>query len=740
MTADTAFVEIASILLIAVLVGTLGTWLRQPLIVSFIAVGIMVGPAGLGLVTQHEEIELLASIGISLLLFVVGLKLDFHMVRTIGPVALATGVGQILFTSVLGFFIALALGMDPMTATYVAVALTFSSTIIIVKLLSDKREIDALHGRIAVGLLIVQDVAVILAMIGITALAAGATGPRAPAADTAIIAVSGVGFLAVVFALSIWVLPGLTARLARSPELLVVSAIAWAVALAAAGEVLGFSREVGAFLAGASLGSTPYRDTIGSRLVSVRDFLLLFFFIDLGARLDLSLLGTTVGDAVLLSAFVLIGNPLIVMAIMGVMGYRKRTGFLTGLTVAQISEFSLILGALGVSVGHIDDEAMGLITTVGLVTIGLSTYMILYSGQLYEWAGPWLGLFERRMPYREIAVDSPLRQPADVVVFGLGRYGGGIVRHLLRRHRRVVGVDFDPQALEAWRAQGLPVVYGDATDPELFDHLPLNHVKWVVSTAPDLEASRVLLRHLRDKRYAGRVAVSHRVGDEEAEQQLEGADVLLRPYADAAEQAADAITTATDRISAVATVVPGMREVRLPPGSVWVGQVLADIRLRERFGATVLAVTRAGRGYFNPGPEFRLFPGDRLVLAADRPGLDQAVEFLEQHEEDTGVDDEFILEEVGVREQPEWVGRSLAELELPRRFGVTVLAVASGDAPPAPADPHRPLGSNDRLIVGAARDAFERLRGASHPEWSRNDSDVSRLVAEGPARVENSQQ
>ncbi|MDP2389317.1 MAG: cation:proton antiporter, partial [Acidobacteriota bacterium] len=430
MLSGNAFAEIAQILLAAALVGAVGTWLRQPLIVSFIAVGILVGPAGLGLVTQHEEIALLASIGISLLLFVVGLKLDFQTIRTLGPVSLATGIGQIIFTSVIGFLIAVALGMNPLSATYVAVALTFSSTIIIVKLLSDKREIDALHGRIAVGFLIVQDIAVILAMMGITAIGTAGTGDQSLAVHAALVVAKGTGFLAVIAVMAVWVLPAVTTLLARLPELLVLSGIAWAVMLAAVGEALGLSKEVGAFVAGASLASTPYREAIGSRLVTVRDFLLLFFFIDLGARLDLSLLGATLGEAMIFSVFVLIGNPLIVLAIMGLMGYRKRTSFLAGLTVAQISEFSLILGALGVSVGHVQPETMGLITTVGLITIGLSTYMIIHSARLYEWLAPWLGVFERRAPYRETAAETASPPRADVFVLGLGRYGSGIVRHL----------------------------------------------------------------------------------------------------------------------------------------------------------------------------------------------------------------------------------------------------------------------------------------------------------------------
>ena len=150
------FYEIAALLALAAAVGFAGLLLRQPLIVSFIAVGILAGPSALDIAHSDTQIDLLAELGIAVLLFLVGLKLDFNLVRTLGAVALVTGLGQVLFTTVFGFLIALALGLDLTTALYVAVALTFSSTIIIVKLLSDKREIDSLHGRIALGFLIVQ--------------------------------------------------------------------------------------------------------------------------------------------------------------------------------------------------------------------------------------------------------------------------------------------------------------------------------------------------------------------------------------------------------------------------------------------------------------------------------------------------------------------------------------------------------------------------------------------------------
>jgi len=314
------FSEIAALLALAAGVGAVALQLRQPLIVAFIFVGLLAGPSGLGWVQAHDEIDLLAQLGVAVLLFVVGLKLDLKLVRHLGPVALATGLGQLLFTIVFGFLLALALDMDGVKALYVAVALTFSSTIIIVKLLSDKRELDSLHGRIAVGFLIVQDIAVVIAMMVVGSWSTGS----APWTTAAIIAAKLAAALAVIGVLMRFVLPPLTARIARSQELLLLFGIAWGVLLAAAGEWFGFSREVGAFLAGFSLASTPYRDALSTRLATVRDFLLLFFFIDLGSKLDLATLGGEIGAALAFSAFVLIGNPLIVMVIMGVMGYSRR--------------------------------------------------------------------------------------------------------------------------------------------------------------------------------------------------------------------------------------------------------------------------------------------------------------------------------------------------------------------------------------------------------------------------------
>lgn len=537
------FVQMSAVLAVAALAGALAQKLRQPLIVAFIAVGILLGPSGLGWVVHSDEVELFARLGISLLLFVVGLKLDLHIIRALGPVALATGLGQVLFTSVVGYLIALLLGMSHVAALYVAVALTFSSTIIIIKLLSDKREVDALHGRIALGFLIVQDIVVVLVMIGLTAL--GQAGSGAELAWEALeVLVKGLLMLLAVALLMRYLLPPLLRRLARTPELLMLFAIAWAVLGAAGGDALGFSQEVGAFLAGVSIASSPYRELVAARLVSLRDFLLLFFFIELGANLDLGALGAQLGPSLVLSLFVLVGNPLIVMAIMGYMGYRKRTGFLAGLTVAQISEFSLILAALGLSLGHINRETLGLITLVGLITISASTYMILYSHPLYERLAPWLSIFERRMAHREMdaLVDSERR--VDILLFGLGRFGAAVAESLRERKCHLLAVDFDPEAVRRHARAGLDTRYGDAEDPEFLASLPLSRVNWVVSTLRDPAINRTLLQGLRHQGYAGKVALAVASRREAEPFEEAGVDLVLVPYADAAREAADRLCPA----------------------------------------------------------------------------------------------------------------------------------------------------------------------------------------------------
>lgn len=546
LVTQSTFTEIAALLVLVAIVGFIGLLLKQPLIVTFIAVGLISGPSVLDIVQSEEQIKLLSELGIAVLLFLVGIKLDVKLIKSIGVVSVMTGLGQVAFTSIIGYLIGLAIGLGHISSIYVAVALTFSSTIIIVKLLSDKREIDSLHGKIAMGFLIVQDLVVVIAMIVLATIGIGATNEAAGNSALWQVSLSGAGLLLFVIIFVKYIANPLTAILARAPELLVIYALAQTALFAAIGHSVGLGIEVGGLLAGVALASTPYRESISARLAPLRDFLLLFFFIALGATLDISQLGSHITGAIIFSLFVLIGNPLIVLIIMGSMGYRKRTGFLAGLTVAQISEFSLIFIAMGVSLGHVEQDVLGLVTLVGIVTIAASTYMITYSHQLYNFFEPVIGIFERSDTAREQITEPLSNKHYPVIIFGLGRLGTGIAERLRDKGIKVLGIDFNPTAIKYWNSLGFDTEYGDITDAEFVTELPLSHTLWVISTIPHHhtgltyeDTSKTIVQLTRAAGFTGKLASISQNRTETEELKLLGIDLVLEPFQDAADRASE---------------------------------------------------------------------------------------------------------------------------------------------------------------------------------------------------------
>jgi len=294
---------------------------------------------------------------------------------------------------------------------------------------------------------------------------------------------------------------------------------------------MGFSGEVGAFLAGMSLASSDFKENISSRLVSLRDFLLLFFFVSLGSDLDLSSMQSQITPALYFSFFVLVGNPIIVLVIMGLMGYRKRTSFLAGLTVAQISEFSLIFAGLGLSVGHITKDTLGLITLVGLITIGLSTYLILYSHQIFNKLSPLLSIFERKNKITENDDFNAHSKNYKIILLGLGRFGNRLA-DMLDEHPEIsyLGVDFDPNIIVRWKEKGRDIYYGDIDDPELLEYIPYEGSEIIVSTIPDVLLSKQFVKELHRKNYRGKVYIT--ASTEKDYQELTEMEIenILRPH------------------------------------------------------------------------------------------------------------------------------------------------------------------------------------------------------------------
>lgn len=498
---ESSFVSVALILALAVAAGAVAKLLRQPVVVSFIIVGVLAGPTAFNLVEGAEEIRLFAKFGIAILLFLVGLKLDFHMIRSTGKVALIAGLSQVAFTAALGFGIAIAFGFEMITAFYVAVALSFSSTIIIIKLIGDKRELDTLYGRIAVGILIVQDILVVAAMVVIVTI--GTPGEGSVVTDLVVTLASSAVFLGVVAFASRFVLEKVLDWISKSPELTLLFGVAWAIVLAAISILIGLSMEIGAFVAGVSLASTAYRESLGARMVSLRDVMLLFFFIELGASLTFADALGQLWPAIVLSVFVLVGKPLIVFAIMGWMGYRSITSFRAGLALAQISEFSLILIALGFSLGQVDTAVLSLVTLIAVFTITVSSYLILYTDRLFPLFHNFMQLFERS---KAQAVDEESQSlNFDAIVVGSGRFGSEVISGLISSGSSVMAVDLDPDALARAREIGAETLFGDVSDPDFAKMLPIHQTATIICTAPDRATNTLLLGSLKELGYEGKL-------------------------------------------------------------------------------------------------------------------------------------------------------------------------------------------------------------------------------------------
>ncbi len=500
--------------------------LKQPLIVSYILTGIIAGPYVLNVIHSPEHLELFSKFGIIFLLFIVGLHLNPKVIGEVGKVSLVTGLGQICFTSVVGFGLALLLGIDRVAALYVAIALTFSSTIIILKLLSDKGDLEKLYARIAVGFLLVQDIAATLILIGVGVVANSSGGHLG--VILAATAAKGAVALVVLLFLTKYVLPGLVKYMAHSQELLFLFSAAWSLGLAVMLAALGFSVEIGALVAGVALASTPYADEMAARLRPLRDLFVLLFFILLGSQLVLTNIGSMILPALLLSAFVLIGNPIIVIALMNWLGYSRKTGFMAGLTVAQISEFSLILAAIGLQVGHLPREIMSLVTLVGLVTIAGSTYLILYAEAIYPKVEKLLKLLE--LIKSRSSIEGKNEKKVQLVLFGYDRVGLDFVKVFKKLNRPFLVIDFNPKSIERLVADGVQFKFGDAGDPELLEEIDFEEIKLCVSTIPDV-ATNLLIQRRVNNLSASTITIL--LGHTLAEAQVlykEGATFVLMPH------------------------------------------------------------------------------------------------------------------------------------------------------------------------------------------------------------------
>lgn len=487
------FLEISLILLAALCVSTVLRSLKQPLIIGYIITGLLVGPSGFNILTSTEVVELFSKIGITSLLFIVGLGLSPKVIKDLGVVSLVTGIGQVIFTSVVGFLIALLLGFSFVESIYTAIALTFSSTIIILKLLSDKGDLNKLYGRIAIGFLLVQDLIATIILV-IVSSSATISADQNILLELVLILLKGLIVLSALMFISSTIFKKIHNFVGASQEYLFIFGLTWGLTIASLYHFLGLSIEIGALVAGVTLSMSPFSLELSSKLKPLRDFFIILFFIFLGYHMSFDNWQNLIIPTILFSLYILVGNPIIMHILMNLLGYTRKVGFMAGLTVAQISEFSLILITLAYSVGHLSKEVVSIITLVGIITIAGSTYMILYSEQIYKKVGHLLSIFEFRKVTKRRKENI---HNYDALILGYKRAGPEFAEIFAEKKYSFLIIDIDPSVVEKLKEKKLPVEYGDVSDLEFLSELPLNNIKLAVSTVSDFEGNMLFLKTVR---------------------------------------------------------------------------------------------------------------------------------------------------------------------------------------------------------------------------------------------------
>jgi len=520
-------INISIILLVVLGVSLVMRILRQPLIIGYILSGILVGPFFLNLMGGVETMQTFADFGIALLLFIVGLNLSPKIIKEVGGVAFVTGIGQIVFTSVIGYLIGIALGLSSVVSIYVAIALTFSSTIIMMKLLSDKDDLESLYGKISRGFLLVQDFVAIFILIIVSSMVGGGGAMQ----NVLTVLWRGGLYLVLVVPIAIFILPRFGVFFAKSGEFLFLFALAWGLGLSALFFSAGFSIGVGALIAGVLLSMSPYSFEISAKIKPLRDFFIISFFLSLGSMMVFNGMGDLVFAAVIFSVFILIGNPLIVIILMGWLGYSKKVGFNAGLTVAQISEFSLILVALGVSIGHLPIEILSFVTFIGLFTIAGSTYMVMNSEKIYPYFAKSLSVFEKKK-IKDFKFEKEI---ADYVLIGENRIGFSIMNYFIKNRKNYLIVDFNPQRVRKLSSKGVKCLFGDVSYSTFLDDANFQKAKMIISTVSDFNTNEMLIRKVREaNKQAIIIVVCERVSDSYPLYKA-GADFVLVPKFSAGE-------------------------------------------------------------------------------------------------------------------------------------------------------------------------------------------------------------
>lgn len=507
--------DIALCIIAAWTLGVLAQFLRQPVILAYLIGGFLLGPSGFGWVHDEDSVSTISELGLLFLLFMIGLEIDLKKIMSAGRTILVTAASQIIAGCIVGIGFFWALGF-PLTggkwdALYLGLAAALSSTVIIVKLLYDKRELDTLTGRITLGLLVLQDLFVILFLA------------IQPSLDNLKIGSMLISFvrvgvlLAVSLAVSRFVLPPLFRSVARLPELVLVGAIAWCFLVAELAAQLHLSREMGALVAGVALSTFPYALDVTAKVTSLRDFFVTLFFVGLGMTIPIPTSNLLFWAGVF-AVFVIISRLILTFAPLYFLKQGLRASLLPAINLSQISEFSLVVLALGLDANQVSEESKGLVSFAFVILATLSTFAIMKSDGVVRLTLPVL----KRLGFKDLdtgekSAGSDAPHPR-VLLVGFFRTASSLLEELHRHDQPLLDqlavIDFNPKVHASLKARGIRVLYGDISQPETLHHAGVSKAEILVCSIPDsLLKGTTNLRLVRNLRELNPKAVIITVAD-----------------------------------------------------------------------------------------------------------------------------------------------------------------------------------------------------------------------------------
>lgn len=527
------FIDLTVVIVLASFLSILFRFLKLPIILAYIFTGIILGPFGKLDMVGGDALSSMAQIGITLLLFMIGLEFRLKDLRSIGIPAVLIGTFQIVLTTVLGTGVGLLLKFPLFLSLLIGIGLTFSSTIIVVKLLSDKKDLESLYGKLSVAILLLQDVFAIFILI-LLSVSATQTG-QSPMTSVVLALFKAIVLFGFVYLLSTYVFPKILTHIARSQETLFLFSLAWVFGFASlvSSDIIHFPIEIGGFLAGLALSGSSEHFQIIARVKSLRDFFITIFFVTLGLQTSFANMSTLLLPLLVLLAFVILLKPFLVSLLMGVAGYKKHTAFLTGMQFGQVSEFSLIVLFTVAKVSPQAQQIVPLMTLVGIISFAVSSYIIGNDKMLYRKINKYLFFIERPHTREEIEgsdTDTLSKMTKHVILVGVNRIGNSILEALVDEKEPVVVVDFNPDVIRKLRSEKVTAVFGDIADPEIQQRAGIERAKLIISTVSDIADNLVLLSHIKKANHRVKIVVAAAESRDAKELYKKGADYVLMPH------------------------------------------------------------------------------------------------------------------------------------------------------------------------------------------------------------------